>query len=74
MSLEPLRPLHTWPVKSRGCQPNSSYFWARGEGRSPLKYIMFHLSAKFGLPFLMHPNSSREVKLLVPKVPKSAAI
>ena len=33
-------------VKSRGCQPNSSYFWARGEGKSPLKYIMFHLLAR----------------------------
>ena len=41
-----LGPLHTWPVKSRGRRPNSSYFWARGEWRSPLKYIIFHLLAR----------------------------
>ena len=41
-----LWPLHTWPVKSRGRWPNSFSFWVRGEGRSPLKYIMFHLSAR----------------------------
>ena len=38
-----LGPLHTWLVKLRGRWPNSSYFWARGEGMSPLKYIMFSL-------------------------------
>ena len=41
-----LGPLHTWPVKSSGRRPNSSFFWARGEGRSSLKYIMFHLLAR----------------------------
>ena len=33
-------PLHTWLAKPRGdCCPNSSYFWARGEGVHKLYYV-----------------------------------
>ena len=60
---------------------------SRDEERSPLKYIInIFLSnseyfieknlasrLEFGFPFLEDPNSYREVKLLVPKVPKSVA-
>ena len=28
------------PLKLRGHCPNSSHSWSRGEGRTPLKYIM----------------------------------
>ena len=71
---EDLGPLLTWPVKLRGCWPNSSYFWARGKGRSPLKYIMFHLSARVWVSIFDAPKLFPRRQLLVPKVPKSTAI
>ena len=54
----------------------------RGEGRSPLKYIMsvlcqilsillkkcFTSRLEFGFPFLKNPNFCQEAKLSVPKV------
>ena len=68
-------------------RPNAKLL-SRGEKRSPLKYIISVLLSdseyfiekslasrlEFGFLFLKDPNSSREVKLLAPKVPKSAAM
>ena len=61
---------------------------SRGEDRSSLKYIISVLcqimsillkksltsQLEFGFLFSIHSNSSREAKLLAPKVPKSAAM
>ena len=54
---------------------------SRGEDKSSLKYIIsvllsnseYFIEKKFG-PFLEDQNSCQEVKLLAPKVPKSAAM
>ena len=68
-------------------RPNSKIL-SKGEDRSPLKYIINVLLSgseyfiekslasrlEFGFLFLKDPNSYREVKLLMPKVPKSIAM